>query len=227
MSLAKRILLVEDQADFAAHVWQYLETQGWIIDHALNGAQALNRLAKERFDAVVLDLGLPLIDGMEVLQRLRASGNETPILALTARDQMDDKLRGLAAGLDDYLIKPVALAELKARLESIMRRAKGNLVPLRFADLTLDVETMVARRADRVIMLTPTLGRILAELMQAAPALISHQRLLEAVWGDEAADVRTLHAHLSSLRSLIDRPFTEALIRSETGLGYRLAQGTP
>lgn len=223
--LAKRILLVEDHADFAAHVWQYLETQGWVLDHAINGAQALSLLGKERFDAVVLDLGLPLVDGMQVLQRLRASGNQTPILALTARDQLDDKLQGLAAGLDDYLTKPVALAELKVRLEAIMRRAKGNVAPLRFADLSLDVETMVARRADRVIMLTPTLGRILAQLMQAAPALISHQRLLEAVWGDDSTDVRTLHAHLSTLRSLIDRPFNEALIRSEAGVGYRLAQG--
>ena len=222
--LSKRILLVEDHADFAAHLWQYLEAQGWVLDHAINGAQALSLLAKERFDAVVLDLGLPLVDGMEVLQRLRASGNETPILALTARDQLADKLQGLAAGLDDYLIKPVALAELKARLESIMRRAKGNVAPLRFSGLSLDVETMVARREDRVIMLTPTLGRILLELMQAAPALVSHQRLLEAVWGDEATDVRTLHAHLSSLRSLIDRPFADALIRSETGVGYRLAE---
>lgn len=220
----KRILLVEDHSDFAAHVWQYLEMQGWLLDHAVNGAQALHILAKERFDAVVLDLGLPLVDGMEVLQRLRSSGNETPILALTARDQLADKLQGLAAGLDDYLIKPVALAELKARLEAIMRRAKGNIPAWRFADLSLDVETMVARRADRVIMLTPTLGRILAQLMQSAPALLSHQRLIDAVWGDEGTDVRTLHAHLSTLRSLIDRPFPVALIRSEPGQGYRLAE---
>lgn len=225
--LAKRILLVEDHADFAAHVWQYLQAQGWVLDHASNGAQALTMLGKERFDAVVLDLGLPHVDGMQVLQRLRASGNQTPILALTARDQLEDKLRGFAAGLDDYLTKPVALAELKVRLEAIMRRAKGNVAPLRFADLSLDVETMVARRADRVIMLTPTLGRILAQLMQAAPALITHQRLLEAVWDDNETDVRTLHAHLSTLRSLIDRPFNDALIRSEAGVGYRLTQDEP
>jgi DNA-binding response OmpR family regulator len=219
--MPSHLLLVEDQLDFAANVYAYLEREGFTLDHAANGQEALARLQEDRYDLVILDLGLPLIDGMEVLKRTRAHNQTLPIIALTARDHVDDRVRGLLAGLDDYLVKPIDLGELKARILAKLVHQRPAPAMLGYGDLSLDIHTMVATRQQKSILLTPTLGKLLTELLRAAPDTLTHAQLLARVW-DDRADVRTLHAQISNLRAMIDRPFALPLLRTQLGVGYAL-----
>ena len=218
----KRVLLIEDQADFAANVWQFLELRGFQMDHAANGAMGLKMLTESVFDVVILDLGLPLLDGLALCKAARARDNQVPILALTARDQLSDKLSGFHAGVDDYVVKPVALPELEARLLALLRRGSTSSARLSFGPLSFDLVTMTLVRETRTILLTPKLGLLLTALMRAAPAVVSHASLIEAVWEGADADINALHSQISNLRALLDRPFSYALLQTEPGLGYAL-----
>lgn len=216
------ILLVEDHLDLAANLWQFLESCGYSVDHAANGIEALRRITTERYAAVVLDLGLPGLDGIEVLKAARARALWLPILALTARDSLDDKLNGFAAGADDYVVKPVALPELAARLGALLRRPTQTAPVLEFGPLCLDPQSMTLRRGNRTILLTPTLGRLLQTLMARAPQRVDHETLIAQTWQGADADVNALHTQISALRALLDRPFGSAMIKVDVGLGYRL-----
>ncbi len=236
----KRVLLIEDQADFAAHVWQFLESRGFQMDHAATGVLGLKMLTEQSFDVVILDLGLPGLDGLTLCAQARARGNPVPILALTARDQLTDKLLGFDAGVDDYVVKPVALPELEARLLALLRRGEPTLPQLHYGPLTLNLSTMTLIRKTRLsdtadsprvsdtpdtprtILLTPKLGRLLASLMAAAPQTMSHAALIAEVWEGEAVEVNALHSQISNLRALIDRPFSHALLHATPGVGYAL-----
>lgn len=218
----KRVLLIEDQADFAANVWQFLEARGFEMDHAANGAMGLKMLNEAVFDVVILDLGLPLMDGLALCKAVRARDNQVPILALTARDQLSDKLSGFHAGVDDYVVKPVALPELEARLLALLRRGSTAPAKLNFGPLSFDLNTLTLVRDARTILLTPKLGLLLTTLMKAAPAVVSHASLIDTVWEGADADINALHSQISNLRALIDRPFSNALLQSEPGLGYAL-----
>ena len=217
-----RVLLIEDHADFAANVWQFLERRGFQMDHAANGAMGLKMLTEAVFDVVILDLGLPLMDGLAVCSAARGRANQVPILALTARDQLSDKLSGFHAGVDDYVVKPVALPELEARLRALLRRGSATLAKLNFGPLSFDLVTMTLVRDARTILLTPKLGILLTTLMKAAPAVVSHASLIDAVWEGGEADINALHSQISNLRGLIDRPFSDALLQTVPGQGYAL-----
>jgi DNA-binding response OmpR family regulator len=220
----KRILIIEDEADFAAHIWQFLESRGFQLDHAANGPMGLKMLREQSFDAAILDLGLPGLDGVAVCKAARALAIDLPILALTARDQLADKLSSFGAGVDDYVVKPVALTELEARLHAVMRRATATAPKLVFGVLTLDVSTMTAVRENRTILLTAKLGALLKRLMQSAPQTVSHAALMESVWEGSAVDMNSLHSQISNLRAVIDRPFARAMIHTEAGTGYALRE---
>lgn len=216
------VLIVEDQHDIAANLWDFLERRGHRVDHAADGANGLARAMDGRFDAIVLDLGLPRMDGLELCRRLRQAGRGTPVLMLTARDTLDDKLKGYAEGADDYMVKPFELRELEARLRALCRHRQAGAPVNHYGPLRFDAGSLLAWREGRRIPLNRTQGLLLGLLLQDAPRIVSHQRLAQALWGDAPLDSARLHNHLYALRALIDKPFAAPLIHSVHGLGYRL-----
>jgi DNA-binding response OmpR family regulator len=216
------VLLVEDQHDIAANIWDYLERRGYELDHCADGASGLARARRGGFQVIVLDLGLPRLDGLDLCRQLRAAGDGVPILMLTARDTLEDKLRGFAEGADDYMVKPFALKELEARIRALQRGFSGPTKCEASGELRYDRRAMTASRAGREIPLTRTQGRLLDALLADAPAIVGHERLLAAGWEDGDADLPALHQQMYELRNLVDRPFNRALIASVRGVGYRI-----
>lgn len=217
-----RILIIEDQRDLAESLWDFLERRGHRVDHALDGLQGLRMAQAGGFDVIVLDLGLPRLDGLDVCARLRASGQAVPVLMLTARDGLDDKLAGFERGADDYLVKPFAMLELEARLHNLHRRAWSN-TDLQVADLQFDPHTGQALRAGQALSLSPLQRRLLEALLRASPAVVDTHALAQQVWGDEAPSVDALHSLVRALRAAVDRPFGRPLIRTVHAIGYRLS----
>jgi DNA-binding response OmpR family regulator len=221
--MALRVLIVEDQADIAANIWDFLERRGHVVDHAADGETGLARAMAGGLDAIVLDLGLPRLDGLDLCRRLRDAGHGVPVLMLTARDTLDDKLRGFAEGADDYMVKPFALRELEARLQSLHRRGRPLAQRgLAVGPLSFDPAAMLAQREGQSIPLTRTQAALLQALLAAHPAVVSHRGLLRAGWGEADTDVASLHSHVYELRALIDRPFAFPMLQTVHGLGYRL-----
>ena len=221
------LLMVEDNPDLVANVVDFLEGQGHSLDIAYNGFAALGFALEQSYDAMILDLMLPGLSGFEVCSRLRAAGLALPVLMLTARDGLDDKLEGFASGADDYLVKPFALRELEARLLAIVRRGQsgapgGGAEHLRVADLNLDLATRRLTRAGRPLELPPIPMKLLEALMRRAPHLVSRAELERAASGDEPPDSDALRAHLHLLRQVIDKPFPHPLLHTVRGFGYRL-----
>lgn len=219
------ILLVEDHNDLAASIGDYLESSGFAMDYAADGAIALNLLDENPYDVIILDLMLPKIDGIRVCERLRERGDGTPILMLTARDQLDDKVAGFNAGADDYLVKPFEMEELSVRVRALIRRARGEMSDgaMRVGDLVFDPKTMrVEREGDRV-NLSPTSIRILKVLMRESPRLVSREQLENELWGDMLPDSDTLRSHMYNLRKGIDRPYKNKLLHTVQGMGFKLA----
>ncbi len=218
-----KILIVEDNPDLAANLGDYLEDRGHIIDFAADGTSGLRLALQLKFDAIVLDLALPGLDGMTVCQRLREAGRDTPVLMLTARDQLADKLQGFKVGADDYLVKPFELQEVEARLEVLQRRGRiTHLRQLRIGDLSYDLDTLVVSREGREIELNPIALKILRRLMEASPRVVTRAELEELVWGDELPDSDSLRVHIHSLRTAIDKPFAMPMLQTRHGIGYRL-----
>jgi DNA-binding response OmpR family regulator len=220
-----RILLIEDQRDIAANIWDYLEHRGFVMDHSGDGASGLRMALDGGYDVIVLDLGLPKLDGLDLCRALRAAHRDTPVLMLTARDTLEDKLTGFAQGADDYLVKPFAMKELEARIRALYRRGRlqqGDA--LRVADLVLDPANLTVERAGQRLTLTRAGFVLLETLMRRSPHLVRHAELMNALWGEAGGDIATLHTHLSVLRSVIDRPFEQRLLHTVHGFGYRVAE---
>lgn len=221
-----RILVIEDNRDILANVLDYLQLKGFSVDSAQDGLSGLHLASTGHYDLIVLDIMLPGIDGFQVCKRLREDGhNEVPILMLTARDALDDRLQGLKAGADDYLIKPFALSELVARIEAILRRSQGSRNrQLKVADLTYDLDTLQISRAGQSIKLNPLGLKLLEVLMQKSPAVVRREALEEALWGDDCPDSDSLRSHIHQLRQVLDKPFAQPLLHTLHGVGYRLAE---
>ncbi|CAN7259259.1 response regulator transcription factor [Pseudomonas sp. LjRoot71] len=221
-----RILVIEDNRDILANVLDYLQLKGFTVDCAQDGLSGLHLATTGHYDLIVLDIMLPGMDGYQVCQRLREDGhNEVPILMLTARDALDDRLQGLQVGADDYLIKPFALSELVARIEAILRRSQGSRKrQLKVADLLYDLDTLHVSRAGQALKLNPLALKLLAVLMQRSPAVVRREVLEEALWGDDCPDSDSLRSHIHQLRQVLDKPFATALLRTQHGVGYRLAE---
>lgn len=220
-----RILVIEDNQDIAANLGDFLEDRGHTVDFAADGVTGLHLAVVNEFDAIVLDLNLPGMDGLEVSRKLRNEARkQTPILMLTARDTLDNKLAGFESGADDYLVKPFALQEVEVRLAALARRGKGMQTrELQVADLEYNLDTLEVRRAGKLLQLNPTALRILQALMEASPAVVTRQELENRVWGEELPDSDSLRVHIHGLRSAIDKPFGSALIQTRHGIGYRIA----
>lgn len=223
-----RILVIEDNRDILANILDYLQLKGYSVDCAQNGLNGLHLAATTHYDLIVLDIMLPGIDGYQVCKRLREDAqNEVPILMLTARDALEDRLTGLRAGADDYLVKPFALSELVARIQAILRRTPGGRKrKLQIADLIYDLDTLEITRAGQTLKLTSLAMKLLAILMQKSPAVVRREVLEEALWGDDCPDSDSLRSHIHQLRQIIDKPFKTALLHTQHGIGYRMVDST-
>ena len=219
-----RILLIEDDPETSRFVRRGLEEAGHVLDHAADGKQGLLLALDADHDALVVDRMLPGLDGLAIVRSLRAAGRDTPVLVLSALGEVDDRVEGLRAGGDDYLVKPFALAELSARLEALARRRGGTAAPatrLAVADLEMDLLARTVKRAGRAIDLKPREFRLLEHLMRHAGQVVTRTMLLEAVW-DYHFDPQTnvIDVHVSRLRRKVDRDFGAALIHTVRGAGY-------
>ncbi|VAW79992.1 hypothetical protein MNBD_GAMMA15-1523 [hydrothermal vent metagenome] len=219
------LLVIEDNPDLVANLYDYLEPKGYVLDAAYDARTGLQFAIEKSFDAIVLDLTLPGLDGLELCRQLREAGSKTPVLMLTARDTLDDKMQGFAAGTDDYLVKPFALQELEARLRALIRRARCDHEheSLSVADLVFDPETLSVQRAGQSISLPPIPLKILALLIRQSPRVVPKRELERRIWGNERPDSDSLRTHLHILRSAIDKPFDTPLLRTVHGMGYQLA----
>jgi DNA-binding response OmpR family regulator len=220
------LLVIEDNPDLVANLYDFFEDRGHTVDAAYDALTGLKFASEGNYDAIILDLMLPGMDGLEVCARLREGGSDTPILMLTARDTLDNKLEGFASGADDYLVKPFALTELEARLLALLRRARGGYARgvLRVADLSFDPDTLQVERSGRHIVLSPIPLRILEILLSRSPRIVTRAELERAIWGDTPPDSDALRAHMHVLRSAIDTETDRPLLRTVRGIGYRLVE---
>ncbi|GMV31226.1 MAG: DNA-binding response regulator [Rhodanobacteraceae bacterium] len=220
-----RVLVIEDNRDIAANIGDFLEDKGHVVDFAGDGVTGLHLAVVNEFDAIVLDLTLPGMDGLEVCRKLRQEARkQTPVLMLTARDALDHKLSGFDSGADDYMTKPFALQELEARLLVLARRGKGpQSRVLQVADLSFNLDTLTVTRAGKQIPLNPIGLKLLQFLMEASPSVVTRQDLEHRVWGEELPDSDSLRVHIHGLRAALDKPFDKPLIQTRHGIGYRMA----
>src|SRR3989344_2245388 len=219
------VLVVEDDERVAGHVVKGLKGEGWLVDHVADGRQALFQVAAETYDVIVLDRMLPNLDGLKILQTMRASGDGTPVLILSALGDVDNRVKGLRAGGDDYLTKPFAFSELVARIEALGRR-KGvvqETTELSLADLEMNLIPRPVTRRGQAIDLTTREFALLEYLLRNAGRVVSRSMLLEAVW-DYNFDPQTniIDQHVSRLRSKIDKDFAPPLLQTVRGMGYAL-----
>lgn len=223
-----RLLLAEDDAEIADFVARGLREEGFVVEPAGDGLTAWHLLQTAAWDLLILDLWLPGLDGLDVLTRLRRAGVETPVLCLTARDAVEDRVAGLNAGADDYLVKPFAPEELLARVRALGRRqAPVNSTSdiLRVADLELNVRSREAMRAGRRIELTAKEFVLLEALMRHAGQVMTRSRLLDIVWNyDVLTDSNVVEMYIHYLRNKIDRDFEPKLIRTVRGVGYAIRE---
>jgi len=226
---AMHLLLVEDDERLAKAVERIFTAEGHVVDWVADGAEALAQAGMEPYDVYVLDVMLPSVDGFEITRRLRASGKTAPILMLTARDSVRDRVNGLDAGADDYLVKPFAPEELLARVRALGRR-QAAVNPesdiLRVADLELNVRTREATRGGKRIELTAKEFVLLEALMRHAGHVMTRSRLLDTVWNYEVlTDSNVVEMYIHYLRNKIDKDFDQKLIRTVRGVGYAIREG--
>ena len=223
-----RILVIEDNRDLATEMTDFLQAGGFQVESALDGLTGLHLAVVNNYDAIILDLMLPGIDGMLLCRKLRKeAGNNTPILMLTARDSLDEKIAGLEAGADDYMVKPGELREVEARIKALSRRnvEMKQKPKLQVGDLSLDKDARSAYRSGVRIELPPIPCRILEVLMERSPQVVTREELGRLIWGDTLPDSDALRAHMHVLRSLIDKPFDKQMLHTIWGFGFQLLSG--
>lgn len=218
------ILLIEDSDALCQNIAEYLEPLGHRLDFACTGPEGLRLALSREFDVVVLDIALPGMNGLELCRQLREKAlRHIPVLMLTARDTLDDKLSGFATGADDYLAKPFALAELNARCRSLAQRHRlGVNHVLKIGSLEVDRQTAIARREGRELRLTPLIYRILLMLAEAFPRPLARTELSRGLWGDDPPDSDALRSHVHLLRQVLDKPFAKPMLETVHGVGFRL-----
>ena len=224
------LLVIEDNRSLVANLFDYFEARGHVLDAAPDGVTGLHLALTQSYDALILDWMLPRMDGAEVLRKLRADGHsDVPVIMLTARDELPDKIAGFRAGADDYLTKPFALPELEVRLEALQARAMGRTRHrvLGVEDLQLDLSTLEASRGGNRLHLFPAGRKLLEVLMRASPAVVRREELERALWGDQPPDGDMLRSHIYELRREVDGPFAVKLIQTLPRVGYRLARVAP
>ena len=219
-----RILVIEDQPDILQNIADYLELKGYLVDCAYDGLGGLHLAVTKPFDLIILDLMLPGMDGITLSQRLRQDAQVfTPIIMLTARDSVDDKLAGFRAGADDYLVKPFSLPELHARVEAVLRRSQSAMENrLQVGDLVYDMNSMEVSRQGKALKLSPIGLKLLEKLMKRSPHVVKREVLEELLWGEDLPGSDSLRSHIHSLRQVIDKPFSSPLLHTVHGIGFCL-----
>jgi DNA-binding response OmpR family regulator len=225
MSNNTRVLIIEDHKQIAEMLYEYFERRDYELDYASDGRMGYNLACQNEYDIILLDLMLPEMDGMEVCRKLREEAKVfAPILMLTARDTLEDKVAGLDMGADDYLVKPFEILELEARVNALMRR-KGQVSQqeiLTVGELSLNTGTLEVIRADQSIYLSPIGLKILTILMKESPKVVSRNQLEHEIWGDILPDSDTLRSHMYNLRKQVDKPFATPLLQTIQSRGYRI-----
>jgi two-component system response regulator MprA len=223
---AMPVLVVDDDRSLREALARTLGLAGYEVRTVESGHQAMGAVASDAPDAVVLDLGLPDIDGLEVCRRLRATGNRVPVLILTARDSVSDRIDGLDAGADDYLVKPFDVGELKARLRALLRRTEqAESAPLQFADLTLEPDRHGVRVGPQLVELTRTEFQLLELLMRNPRRVMPHDVIYDRVWGyDFGPASNALRVYVGYLRRKLDHAGAQAVIHTVRGVGYALRE---
>lgn len=220
-----KVLIIEDNPDIAANIGDYLEDNDHTVDFAGDGITGLHLAIVNDFDAIILDLQLPGMDGLDVCRKLREDARkDTPVLMLTARDRLEDKLAGFEHGADDYLVKPFELQEVEARLQVLVKR--GRTVQPRelvVGPLKYNLDAVTVERDGKQLELNPIGLKLLQKLMETAPNVVIRKDLESHVWGEEMPDSDSLRVHIHTLRAAIDKPFDSAMIQTRHGIGYRLA----
>ena len=220
------ILVIENEAGVAQFIEQGLRESGYAVDVARDGIEGRDYALAIRYDAIVLDIMLPRMNGLEVLNEIRDQRVKTPVLLLTARDGIDDRVRGLDTGADDYLVKPFAFSELLARLRALLRRPplQADTV-LRAANLEMDLAKREVHRADQPIELSPREFSLLELLLRHPNQALSRTQIIERVWNfDFYSDTNVVDVYIGYLRRKIDEPFDPPLIQTVRGVGYKLVQ---
>lgn len=213
-------LLVEDNIQLATTIVDYLALAGIQCDFVANGQAGLQLALDNSYHTILLDINLPKMNGLEVCEALRDQGIETPVLMLTAKDTLADKLAGFEAGTDDYLVKPFQMEELQARIRALANRRSSQTKKLSLADLELDVTQKTAMRAGKRLDITPTGWIILETLMRQSPNIVSRSDLEYAIWQDDVPDTDLLKVHLYRLRQHVDKPYTRHLIHTVPNHGF-------
>jgi two-component system response regulator MprA len=218
-----RLLVVDDDPDVRDSLERALRHAGYAVTTAVHGADALDSVARSPVDLIVLDVLMPMVDGFDACRRLRERGDATPVLVLTARDAVDDRVTGLEVGADDYLVKPFALRELMARVRALLRRSQARHDVLGYADLTLDVTTRTVTRDGQVIGLTKIEFGLLELLLFNAEQVLSYDVILERVWGyGEAPASNALQVFVGFLRRKLEDGGRPRLVHNVRGVGYVL-----
>lgn len=221
-----RLLVVEDERDLNRVIARRLEKEGYSVDRCFDGEEALDYLAAGEFDAVILDIMLPKYNGLEIVRRMRAAKNQTPVLFLTAKDSISDRVAGLDAGAEDYLVKPFAFEELLARIRVMTRKSAGNHTNIfEIADLSMDVAAHTVTRGGQSIALSAKEFDILEYLLRNKELVLSREKIENHIWNfDYAGGTNVIDVYIRYLRKKIDDPFTQKLIHTIRGKGYVLRE---
>lgn len=217
-------LLIEDDIDLAEAISDYMEEDNIEFDFAYNGVSGLELASTNHYDVILTDINMPKMNGLTMTQTLRSQGVATPILMLTARDTLEDKLTGFQAGSDDYLVKPFAMEELKVRLQALARRGLTSVSKLTIGDLSVDLQSHLAVRGGQELRLPPVCWKMLACLAKHSPNVVSKSQLEQAIWQDDVPAADSLKVHLFKLRQVVDTPFDTKLIHTIHGVGIALRE---
>ncbi|HIF9458191.1 TPA: response regulator transcription factor [Photobacterium damselae] len=219
-----KVLIVDDNHNIAETIADYLELEGMTIDCAYHGEAALNLVKENHYDVIIMDIMMPKLDGINAVKKLREEQFcNTPILFLTAKDQLEDKIAAFKAGGDDYLLKPFAMEELCLRLYALSNRGpRQDIGELKFADITINTRTDEVKRAETEIKLSRIQLKILKLLMRQAPSIVSRQEVIESIWGDETPSSDALRSHIYGLRNTLDKGFETSRLETIHGQGYRI-----
>jgi len=225
-----QILIIEDDKDLAANLDDYLEAKGHNPTTAGDGITGLHLAIVNDYDVIIMDINMPGMNGLTACKKLRdEAGKNTPVLMLTAKDTLDDKLAGFESGADDYLVKPFALQELLARLTVLNKRHSGDAntgTELQVGDLSFNTKTLEANREGKIINLAPTSIKILELLMRNSPSVVSRQEIEAVLWQGSPPNSDALRVHMHTLRTLVDRPFKQPLIQTIHGIGFKMTAPT-
>lgn len=214
------ILLIEDNRDLAWSLIDHLEFENYICDYAPNGNEGMALIEKSNYNVIILDVNMPGMDGLSLCEELRAYGNDTPILMLTARDTLENKLQGFEAGADDYLVKPFEIKELVVRLGVLAKRRSGQVSTLDVGPLSLNLKNQSGHLNNTPIKLTPTLFKLLETLLRESPNPVPHEEMVKAIWGDTLPDSNKLRVHIHKLRKLLSHGNAGHLLKTIPGYGF-------